>query len=55
MSKKKYIVELTDDERVILKDVVRRLKGTSQKIVHHLFCKSMPLLNDAVSAGGGGK
>jgi hypothetical protein len=32
MSRKKYIVELTDDERVTLKDVVRRLKGTSQKV-----------------------
>jgi len=32
MSKKKYIVELTDGERVILKEVVKRLKGTSQKV-----------------------
>lgn len=32
MSRKKYIVELTDDERGILKDVVKRLKGTSQKV-----------------------
>ena len=32
MSKKKYIVELTDAERVILKEVVKRLKGTSQKV-----------------------
>ena len=32
MSKKNYIVELTDAERVILKDVVKRLKGTSQKV-----------------------
>lgn len=32
MSRKKYIVELTDDERAILKDVVKRLKGASQKL-----------------------
>lgn len=32
MSKKKHVVELTDAERVILKDVVKRLKGTSQKV-----------------------
>lgn len=30
--KKKYIVELTDDERVTLKEVVKKLKGTSQKV-----------------------
>ncbi len=32
MSRKKYIVELSDEERSILQDVVRRLKGTSQKV-----------------------
>ena len=30
--KKKYIVELTDDERSSLKEVVKKLKGTSQKV-----------------------
>ena len=29
---KKYIVELTDDERVALKEVVKKLKGSSQKV-----------------------
>jgi len=29
---KKYIVELTDDERSTLKEVVKKLKGTSQKV-----------------------
>lgn len=29
---KKYVVELTDDERSILKEVVKKLKGTSQKV-----------------------
>jgi transposase len=32
MSKKKYIVELSEDERTILQGVVKRLKGTSQKV-----------------------
>lgn len=32
MSRKKYIVELTEDERSVLQDVVKRLKGTSQKV-----------------------
>lgn len=32
MSKKKYIVELTEEERSVLQDVVKRLKGTSQKV-----------------------
>lgn len=31
-TKKKYIVELTDDERSTLREVVNRLKGTSQKV-----------------------
>jgi transposase len=30
--KKKYIVELTEDERVTLREVVKKLKGTSQKV-----------------------
>jgi len=30
--KKKYIVELTDDERSSLREVVKKLKGTSQKV-----------------------
>lgn len=30
--KKKYIVELTDAERVTVKEVVKKLKGTSQKV-----------------------
>jgi transposase len=29
---KKYIVELTDDERSTLREVVKKLKGTSQKV-----------------------
>jgi hypothetical protein len=29
---KKYIVELTDEERSVLRDVVKKLKGTSQKV-----------------------
>lgn len=29
---KKYIVELTDDERSVLREVVKKLKGTSQKV-----------------------
>lgn len=29
---KKYIVELTDDERATLKEVVKKLKGCSQKV-----------------------
>jgi len=29
---KKYIVELTKDERSTLKEIVRKLKGTSQKV-----------------------
>ena len=32
MSRKKYIVELTEKERSVLQDVVKRLKGTSQKV-----------------------
>lgn len=30
--KKKYIVDLTEDERVLLMDTVKKLKGTSQKV-----------------------
>ena len=30
--KKKYIVELTEDERSTLQEVVKKLKGTSQKV-----------------------
>ena len=29
---KKYIVRLTDEERAVLRDVVKKLKGTSQKV-----------------------
>ena len=29
---KKYIVELTDDERSTLHEVVQKLKGTTQKV-----------------------
>ncbi len=29
---KKYIVELTDDERSSLREIVKKLKGTSQKV-----------------------
>ena len=29
---KKYIVDLTDDERSLLQEVVKKLKGTSQKV-----------------------
>ena len=39
--KKKYIVELTDDERVTLKEVVKKLKGTSQKVQRaHILLKA---------------
>ena len=30
--KKKYIVELTEDERSALQEIVKKLKGTSQKV-----------------------
>ena len=30
--KKKYIVRLTDEERLALRDVLKRLKGSSQKV-----------------------
>jgi len=30
---KKYIVRLTDEERNVLRDVVKKLKGTSQKVL----------------------
>ena len=30
--KKKYIVRLTDDERTTLREVIRKLKGSSQKV-----------------------
>lgn len=30
--KKKYIVKLTEAERVLLRDIVKKLKGTSQKV-----------------------
>ena len=30
--KKKYIVRLTDEERNVLRDVAKKLKGTSQKV-----------------------
>lgn len=30
--KKKYVVELADDERSSLREVVKKLKGTSQKV-----------------------
>lgn len=29
---KKYLVELTDDERALLQDVVKKLKGSGQKV-----------------------
>jgi transposase len=32
MSLKKYVVDLTDAEREVCKDVVKKLKGTSQKV-----------------------
>jgi len=32
MSKKKFIVELTEEERQICQEVVKKLKGTSQKV-----------------------
>jgi hypothetical protein len=39
--KKKYIVELTDDERSVLQDVVKKLKGTSQKVKRaHILLKA---------------
>ena len=30
--KKKYIVRLTDEERQVLREIVKKLKGTSQKV-----------------------
>ena len=32
MSVKKYLVELSDEERAVCQEVVRKLKGTSQKV-----------------------
>lgn len=32
MSAKKYVVNLTDDERAELQEVIKRLKGSSQKV-----------------------
>ena len=32
MSRKKYVVELTDSECEICKEVIGKLKGTSQKV-----------------------
>ncbi len=32
MSQKKFIVELTDEERQICREVVKKLKGTSEKV-----------------------
>ena len=29
---KKYIVRLSDEERILLRDIVKKLKGTSQKV-----------------------
>jgi hypothetical protein len=48
MSQKKYIVLLTDDERTQLKEVVRKLRGTSQKV------KRANILLKADEAGGTG-
>jgi hypothetical protein len=32
LMRKKYVVRLTDDERAVLLEVVKKLKGTSQKV-----------------------
>ncbi|REJ91091.1 MAG: helix-turn-helix domain-containing protein [Planctomycetota bacterium] len=32
MSVKKYVVELSDEERAVCREVVKKLKGTSQKV-----------------------
>ena len=38
---KKYIVRLTDEERKILKEVIKKLKGTSQKVRRaHILLKA---------------
>ena len=39
MSKKKYLVRLTDSERATCNDVIYKLKGTGQK-----FCRAQMLL-----------
>jgi hypothetical protein len=44
---KKYIVELTDDERAALREVVKKLKGSSQKV------KRANILLKADAAGPG--
>jgi hypothetical protein len=44
---KKYIVELTDDERAVLREVVKKLKGSSQKV------KRANILLKADTAGPG--
>jgi hypothetical protein len=39
--KKKYIVRLTDDERTTLREVIRKLKGSSQKVRRaHMLLKA---------------
>jgi transposase len=48
MSVKKYIVSLTDEERIELQDVVKKLKGTSQKV------KRANILLKADDSGGNG-
>ena len=36
--KKKYVVELTDDERSSLREVVKKLKGTAKRSGERIFC-----------------
>ena len=35
---KKYIVRLSDEERKVCQDVVKKLKGSSQKVRRAKFC-----------------
>ena len=48
MSVKKFIVDLTDQERDICREVVKKLKGTSQKVKRaNILLKSDPKWTDA--------
>jgi hypothetical protein len=39
---KKYIVRLTDEERVELQGVIKKLKGSSQKVRRAQVCRPQP-------------
>ncbi len=41
MSRKKYVVRLTEAERTVCAEVIRKLKGTSQKVRRaHMLLKA---------------